>query len=90
MEYLFLAIILYFIVRTTGNLVRLLARSGASETQDEQREGASRRGHGWEGPSPRRETGTVRDEPTFWGEDIEDATWHEVEEGARNRRDAPR
>lgn len=90
MEYLFLAIILYFILRTTGNLVRLLRGGDVSGTQGAQMRDSSAQRNGWEGPSPRRETGTSRDEPTFWGEDIEDATWHEVEEGARNRRDAPR
>lgn len=89
MEYLFLAIILYFILQAVGNLVRLLrGKEGASSQGGATREQSSRR-HGWEGPSPRQQTGTARGEPTFWGEDIEDATWRDLE-GGRNQRNATR
>ena len=89
MEYLFLAAILYFILRTTGNLVRLLGGERASESQGARRRDSSARRSGWEGPSPRQQTGTGRDEPTFWGEDIEDATWRDLG-GERNRQNAVR
>jgi hypothetical protein len=78
MEYLFLAIILYFILRTAGNLVRLLGGGEDSGPQDGQMHESPARRNGWEGPSPRQETGSARDEPTFWGEDIEDATWRDL------------
>ena len=78
MEYLFLVIILYFILRAAGNLVRLLGGEGESEVQNTQRHDSPARRSGWEGPSPRQQTGSVRDEPTFWGEDIEDATWRDL------------
>jgi len=94
MEYLILAIILYFILRTTGNLVRLL-RGGDASQEELGGDSSSSRRNGWEGPSPRQQTGTARDEPTFWGEDIEDATWRDLEEGrnqdgGRNQQNAPR
>ena len=78
MEYLFLFIILYFILRTAGNLVRLLGGEGDSGGRDTQRHDSPARRNGWEGPSPRQQTGSARDEPTFWGEDIEDATWRDL------------
>jgi hypothetical protein len=34
---------------------------------------------GWGGPSPRRQTEGLSDHPTFWGEDVEDATWHDLD-----------
>jgi len=89
MEYLFLAIILYFILRTAGNLVRLLRGGEASGTQDAQMHDSSARRNGWEGPSPRQQTGSALDEPTFWAEDIEDATWHDLD-NEPNRQSAPR
>ena len=78
MEYLFLLIILYFILRTAGNLVRLLRGEEDAGAQDRPMHDSPARRNGWEGPSPRQETGSVRDEPTFWGEDIEDATWRDL------------
>ena len=88
MEYLALFVILYFILRTTGNLVQLLRGTESSTApSDEGRESAARR-NGWEGQSPRQQTGAARDEPTFWGDDVEDATWHDLEEGPRSRSSA--
>lgn len=82
MEYLALAIIFYFILRTVGNLVGLLqgdkSRSASHGNRHPQ--------HEWQGPSPHEHTGTAWDEPTFWGEDIEDATWRDVEPQAKDRR----
>ncbi|MFB6286230.1 MAG: hypothetical protein ABEK03_06605 [Candidatus Bipolaricaulia bacterium] len=80
MEYLFLAILLYFILRTIGNLVRLLG-ADPTPSRDEQTHESTAGGTEWEGPSPRQQTGTARDEPTFWGEDIEDATWRDLDSG---------
>ncbi len=90
MEHLFLALILYFVLRTAGNLVRLLGGEDAAGSQGAQSHDASARRNGWEGPSPRQQTGTVRDEPTFWDKDIEDATWRDLDGGQRNRQSAPR
>ncbi len=87
MEYLILAIILYFILRTAGNLVRLLR--GDDGSQEELGGDSSPPRNGWEGPSPRQQTGTARDEPTFWGKDIEDATWRDLK-GGRNQQNATR
>jgi hypothetical protein len=89
MEYLFLFIILYFILRTAGNLVRLLRGEEASGSSGTQRADSPARRSGWEGPSPRNETGTAREEPTFWGNDIEDATWRDLDDGP-DRPNAPR
>lgn len=75
MEYLVVAVILYFILQTTGNLVYIL-RGGAPTDSS-----ATAPLHNWKGPSPRSETEGVTDHPTFWGEDVEDATWHEVDGG---------
>lgn len=80
MEYLVIAVILYFILRTAGNLVDLLrGGEGRSAGQRQVQRGKSRGEH-WEGPSPRNETGAARDEPTYWGKDIEDATWYDIED----------
>lgn len=88
MEYLFFAILLYFVLRTAGNLLRLLEGEDSTPSPDEQgRQSATPRQHQWKGPSPRQETGTAREEPTFWDEDIEDATWRDLD-GGRNRQGA--
>jgi hypothetical protein len=84
MEYLALAVILYFILRTMGNLVRLLGGRDSGTSREESR-GASAEApsgtalpEGWGGPSPREETGAARNEPTFWDEDVEEATWRDL------------
>lgn len=84
MEYLLIAVILYFILRTAGNLVGLLTGAEAGSS-GEVRTGQTDSSEKWEGPSPRQHTGAAREKPTFWGEDIEDATWYEVDEGSRPR-----
>lgn len=82
MEYLALAVILYFILRTTGNLVRLLGGNDDPSQGRPSSESTSQR-NGWEGPSPRQQTGAAQSEPTFWGDDIEDATWRDLDDGTR-------
>lgn len=72
MEYLIVAVILYFILQTAGNLVYILRGGG---TANRPRSSPS---HRWRGPSPRRETEGPTDRPRFWGKDIEDATWDEI------------
>lgn len=89
MEYLLFAIILYFILRTTGNLVRLLRGDEAPRSQEGRMHDESPRRNGWEGPSPRQHTGSARNEPTFWGKDIEDATWRDLDGETRPRSNAP-
>lgn len=79
MEYLVLGIILYFILRTFGNLVRLMGGEEGPSSQGGQVRGSSSGRTGWKGPSPRKRTGTARDEPTFWGKDVEDATWRDLD-----------
>jgi len=88
MEYLVLGIILYFILRTSGNLVRLMGGDDSS-AQDDRAHASSSQRRGWEGPSPRQHTGAARDEPTFWGKDIEDATWHDLDGDARPSGQSP-
>lgn len=79
MEYLIVAVILYFILQTAGNLVYILRGGGrGSQTQD----AASPPAHGWKGPSPRQHMEGMTDHPTFWGNDVDDATWHDISEGA--------
>lgn len=72
MEYLIVAIILYFILQTTGNLVYIL-RGGAPTSQS-----GSAPTHNWKGPSPREKMEGMTNHPTFWREDIEDATWQDL------------
>jgi hypothetical protein len=74
MEYLVFAVILYFILQTAGNLVFVLR--GGGETPPDA--ASSTRTHDWEGPSPRKQTDGVPDHPTFWGDDIDDATWRDL------------
>lgn len=74
MEYLIFAIILYFILQTVGNLVYIL-RGGAERSSSN-----SVPSHDWKGPSPREEMEGMTNHPTFWGEDIDDATWHDIRE----------
>lgn len=76
MEYLVFAVILYFILQTAGNLVYVL-RGGDTSAQSEP---ASPPVHDWQGPSPRREMEGLTNHPTFWGEDVEEATWQEIDE----------
>jgi hypothetical protein len=90
MEYLVLAVIFYFILRTMGNLVRLLGGDEGSPSETEPRSESTSRPSGWKGPSPREQTGTAQDEPTFWGENVEEATWREVEDGSASTQNAPR
>ncbi|WP_103018961.1 hypothetical protein [Salinibacter altiplanensis] len=78
MEYLALGIILYFILRTSGNLVRLMGGEQGTSSQAGPVHESSPRQTKWEGPSPRQRTGTARDGPTFWGEDVEDARWQDL------------
>jgi hypothetical protein len=75
MEYLIVAVILYFILQTAGNLVYILRGGGnVSRTQ----ESSASPAHGWKGPSPRQQMEGMTDHPTFWGEDVEDATWQDL------------
>lgn len=76
MEYLIVAVILYFILQTAGNLVYIL-RGGGNVPRS-----ASAPSHNWKGPSPREHTEGLTDRPTFWGSDVEDARWTDLQEGA--------
>jgi hypothetical protein len=76
MEYLIAAIIVYFILQTAGNLVYIL-RGGGGQRESS---ASSAPGHNWKGPSPRKHMEGVTDHPTFWGQDIEEASWHDVGE----------
>jgi hypothetical protein len=76
MEYLVFAVILYFVLQTAGNLVYILRGGGAGPSSD----ASTVPSHDWEGPSPREEMEGLSDHPTFWGEDVDDATWTDVRE----------
>jgi hypothetical protein len=89
MEYLVLAIVFYFVLRTMGNLVRLLGGNEDAPSGVEASDAASRP-NGWNGPSPREETGAAQNEPTFWGRDVEEATWRDLEDGSASTHNAPR
>jgi len=73
MEYLLFAVLLYFILRTTGNLVSVLRGDGRDESTSPS---PSRRD--WKGPSPRDQTGRLRAQSSFWGKNIEDARWRDL------------
>jgi len=75
MEYLVLAVILYFVLQTAGNLVYILRGGGATPSSD-----APTASHDWKGPSPREEMEGLSSHPTFWAHDVEDATWTDVRE----------
>ena len=90
MEYLVIAVILYFIVQVAGNLVHLLRGqgtggagktdgSGRSSPQGDSRQGHAPQGQQWAGPSPRAQATDRGTNPRFWGDDIEEATWRDVE-----------
>jgi len=76
MEYLIFAIILYFILKTGGNLFHIL--QGGPYEDERSTRSESRRN--WEGPSPRKETGRLQDQRHFWIDEIEDASWHDLNE----------
>lgn len=84
MEYFIIALILYFLLRTGANLFRLLqGKSEASGGRRGQERRTPPRQQRWEGPSPREQTGAARDKPTFWGKDVEEATWHDLDDGPK-------
>lgn len=75
MEYLIVAVILYFILQTAGNLVYIV-RGGTMTSQSQ----STPTDHAWKGPSPRRQTDGMTEQPTFWGEDVEEATWRDLDD----------
>lgn len=75
MEYLIFAVILYFILQTVGNLVYIIRGGAHVESQP-----SANPSHEWKGPSPRSKTEGLTSQPTFWGEDVEDADWREIDE----------
>jgi hypothetical protein len=79
MEYLFAAVILYFVLQAASNIVLMIrgGRDGPGIRQNGQ--AAEPPSHDWRGPSPREQTGTRRSHPTFWN-DVEEATWTEASE----------
>jgi hypothetical protein len=72
MEYIFFAIIFYFIMQAASNLVMIMRGQQQRPIEED-------RSHGWQGPSPRHHTGSERGSVRFW-DDVEDAHWHDVEE----------
>jgi hypothetical protein len=78
MEYLFVAVIVYFILQAASNIVMMM-RGGGQPAGGHRNGTVEEPDHDWRGPSPRELTGNDRSQPTFWN-DVEDATWREVEE----------
>lgn len=83
MEYLIFAILLYFIAQTAGNLVRLVRGDGASgQIGDggpwDATGGDGAPGRDWGRAGSRRRV-EADDDPTYWGRDIEDATWTDLD-----------
>lgn len=75
MEYLVSAVIIYFILQTAGNLVYIL-RGGGERRESSPADPT----HNWKGPSPREHMEGIPNHPAFWGEDIEEASWRDVQE----------
>jgi hypothetical protein len=69
MEYIFFAVIFYFIMQATSNLVMIMRGKQAVVEED--------RSHGWSGPSPRQYTGSERGSVRYWN-DVEEARWKDV------------
>jgi len=70
MEYIFFAVIFYFVMQATSNLVMIMRGNQNAPIEED-------RSHGWEGPSPRRYTGSERQSVRYWN-DVEDASWDDV------------
>ena len=79
MEYLVVGVILYFILQTAGNLVYIL-RGGGGQGGRQGGASSSAPAHNWKGPSPRNHMEGITDHPTFWGENVEEASWQDVRE----------
>lgn len=77
MEYLVIAVILYFIVQTAGNLLHLLQGDGDSASDEGPSGRQSSTSEGWGGGASSGSTRS-RSDPRYWGEDIEDATWQDL------------
>lgn len=78
-KYLLVVIIFYFIVKTSGNLMRAMRGeldAGYRDTRFQSRSNADRRGStsGW---SARESNGSSRSS-THHGRDIEDAEWEDL------------
>ncbi|HHP7236908.1 hypothetical protein [Longibacter sp.] len=71
MEYIFFAVIFYFIMQAASNLVMIMRGKQAVVEED--------RSHGWRGPSPRQYTGSERSSVRYW-DDMEEARWKDVQE----------
>ena len=80
LKYLLLVVLFYFIVRASGNLMRAV-RGGLNPPPPQQRfdpRGASGPSNG--ASSPDRSNPRSEDEGDgFWGKDIEDATWEDLD-----------
>lgn len=70
MEYIFFAVLFYFIMQAASNLVMIMRGATPHPIEED-------RSHGWDGPSPRDYTGRERDSVRFW-DDVEDARWKNV------------
>lgn len=70
MEYIFFAVLFYFIMQAASNLVMIMRGAAPKPIEED-------RSHGWGGPSPRDYTGQERESVRYW-DDVEDATWKDV------------
>lgn len=74
MEYVITAIIIYFVLQVVANLVRIWRGRGHRPSDDFF--GRSRQN----GHSEDRVARADRESPRFWGRDVEDVSWVDVEE----------
>lgn len=70
MEYIFFAVLFYFIMQAASNLVMIMRGATPQPIEED-------RSHGWSGPSPRDYTAQERDSVRFW-DDVEDARWKDL------------
>ncbi|PEN13753.1 hypothetical protein CRI94_06680 [Longibacter salinarum] len=70
MEYIFFAVIFYFIMQAASNLVVIMRGQHGTPIEED-------RSHGWQGPSPRQYTGSERGSVRYW-DDVRDAQWKDV------------
>ncbi len=70
MEYIFFAVLFYFVMQAASNLVMIMRGSTPKPFEED-------RSHEWDGPSPQDYTGRERDSVRFW-DDVEDARWKDL------------
>ena len=80
LKYLFIIVLFYFIVRASGNLMRAV-RGGLNPPPSQQRfDPRNAPGSARDQPASRSsDSRSSRDDDGFWGKDIEDAKWEDLD-----------